>query len=515
MSPFIRKPACADRLLQCLDRIGGQRLLIVGDLILDRYVWGDAERISPEAPVPVLRADFEEVRLGGAASVARLAHALGADVSLAGVLGDDADGRVLRSVVAETGLHDRFLVTDDGRRTTSKERIIGRAAGRHPHQIVRIDREDRVPIPQSAEMHLLDSIEDRIDEFDAVLISDYDKGVCSDGLLCKLIDSARVRRIPSIIDPARIEDYQKYAACTALTPNRVEAGLFAGRTIRTVSDAVLVGNSLCERHEVECAVLTLDRDGMVVVRADGTEAQHIPTQPREVHDITGAGDMVLAVIGLAAATQVPMEDAVELANLSAGLEVERVGVVPITHEELTAAARGQRVAQHPGVTTLDELANLAQSYRRDGKRIVFTNGCFDLLHVGHVSYLREARQFGDVLIVAVNSDRGVSRLKGPGRPVIGEQARARLLEALDCVDHVMIFDEETPHRTLRAIRPDVLVKGGTYGPDEVVGRDVVLDYGGEVQVTSEVRETSTSAIISRIESQRQVHNATTQSGGDQ
>jgi len=504
-----------DVLLRSIEALDGQRILVVGDVILDRYIWGDAARISPEAPVPVLRADAEEVRLGGAASVSLLAHSLGADVSLAGVIGDDADGRVLRSIVAESGLQDGFLVVDGDRRTTTKERIIGRAAGRHPHQIVRIDREDPVPIPRAAESRMLDAIKEHLDAFDAVLISDYDKGVCTAALLRQLIDTTRERRVPIVVDPARIADYRKYKGCTALTPNRVEAELFAGRSITTLADAVSVGELLCHRVEVNSAIVTLDRDGIVLAWADGADAQHIPTQPREVHDITGAGDMVLAVIGLGVAAGLPFECAARLANLAAGLEVERVGVVPVTPAELSSAVTGQRVPPPSRVATLDELAVLTESYRRESKQIAFTNGCFDLLHIGHVSYLREAAQFGDVLIVAVNSDRSVSQLKGPRRPIIGEQARARLLEALDCVDHVLIFDEDTPHRVLRAIRPDVLVKGGTYGPDEVVGREVVLGYGGRVQVTGEIRQTSTSAIISHIESQRHLRDTAKPYGAHQ
>jgi D-beta-D-heptose 7-phosphate kinase / D-beta-D-heptose 1-phosphate adenosyltransferase len=490
-------------LLEILKSIGRPRLLVLGDLILDRYTWGNAERVSPEAPVLVLAADAQEARLGGASSVASLLRGLDAEVALAGVIGDDTDGQTVGRLLEEVGIDQGLVLADPARPTTTKERFIGRAASRHPHQILRVDHELCDTIPSVLEERLARSIIARLNEFQAVLVSDYKKGVCTPGLLRVTILAAKDLGLPVLIDPARITDYERYQGATLLVPNRAEAALATGQPkIGTPEDALAAARHLRKRFDTRAVIVKLDSDGMAVVSAEGGEV-HIPTRPRDVHDVTGAGDMVLAVLGLTQASGIGLADAVRLANAAAGLEVQRLGVAPVTRGEIQSelAPRTSTVKSKPPATkfvSLDELEIMAESYRQERRSVVMTNGCFDLLHVGHATYLEEAARLGDVLVVAVNSDRSVRRLKGPSRPVIPQEDRARLLAALECVDHVLVFDEATPHELLRRIRPDVLVKGGTYTKEEVVGREVVASYGGRVCVTDAVPSVSTTKILAAI-----------------
>lgn len=484
------------QLLDAFDRIDQPRVLVIGDLILDRYTFGDAERVSQEAPVILLRADHREARLGGAANVCQMLRGLDVHVTCAGVIGEDADGTHVHHLLQDAGVETSLLVADDSRPTTVKERFIGRAANRHPHQILRVDSEVRTPISASIAKRLLNQIRKALRKTDVVLVSDYDKGVCAPSLLAELMDLAHKAGVPVVVDPIRNSDYARYRGATALTPNRLETELATGVRIETVDDAFRAGEQLCRELNLEMAFVTLDSDGMALVRPN-QPPQRFPTRVREVYDITGAGDMVLAMIGAALAAGVAPEDACRLGNIAGGLEVEQVGVAVIPRDtirnEIIARQGGPRAA-----LSLEQVALLAENYRAQGKKVVFTNGCFDLLHVGHVSYLEEAAQLGDVLVVAINSDESVRRLKGPPRPFIKQTDRASVLAALGCVDHVLIFDEPTPHKMLEAIQPDVLVKGGTYTPDEVVGHEVVHAYGGQVCVTGAVDGISTTRIVESV-----------------
>jgi D-beta-D-heptose 7-phosphate kinase/D-beta-D-heptose 1-phosphate adenosyltransferase len=379
---------------------------------------------------------------------------------------------------------------------------MSRSANRQAQQIFRVDREERSPIDPNVERRLIDAILPQLPSHAAVLISDYAKGACTPALLAKVIEAARQRAIPVLIDPARIDDYAHYRHATLLAPNRVEAEMVTGRKIRSSNDALIAAESLSKRWEVPVVVIKLDCDGMVVA-ANGSPGRYCPTKHRVVQDVTGAGDMVLAMIGLAHASGLGWDEALVLANEAAGLEVERLGVSPVSKTELKTAIVPGAPAQ-PKQVTNDEMTHLVRTYRGQGKKIVFTNGCFDLLHVGHVGYLQEAASLGDVLIVAVNSDVSVRRLKGDGRPVVKELDRAAMIASLGCVDHVLIFDEDTPHRLLSQLRPDVLVKGGTYKCADVIGREVVESYGGDVKVLRLVQGISTTKIIDEIK----IHQAT-------
>ncbi|NOX53215.1 MAG: D-glycero-beta-D-manno-heptose 1-phosphate adenylyltransferase, partial [Planctomycetes bacterium] len=338
-------------------------------------------------------------------------------------------------------------------------------------------------------------------EHNAVLISDYAKGVCTPPIVRLAIEQARRLGLPVLVDPASSVDYQNYRGATAITPNRLETKLATGREIRGDDDAFQAGRQLCQQFQLDYVFITLDSDGIALVLADG-RAERFPTRRRQVYDITGAGDMVLAMIGVGAAEGVPPDRLARLANVAGGLEVEQLGVVPISREQILADLLSGSHRTHEKICDLQQLARHVEARRRLGHRIVLTNGCFDLLHAGHVTYLEQAAREGDCLIVAINSDSSVRRLgKEPGRPIFDQQTRAAMLAALEAVDYVTIFDETTPHAVIERIRPDLLVKGGTYSQDEIVGRELVEAYGGQVKPLGLVPGISTTAIVKRIRGQ--------------
>jgi D-beta-D-heptose 7-phosphate kinase / D-beta-D-heptose 1-phosphate adenosyltransferase len=485
-------------LINLLQKLGRPRVLVVGDLILDRYTWGDAERVSQEAPVILLREERREARLGGAANVANMLRGLEADVTLAGVIGKDIDGVELRAELERAGVDCRCLLVDPERPTTVKERFIGRAQQRHPHQILRVDREVRMPLAAAQARALTEGILETLGDFQAVLISEYGKGVCTPEICRKLIEAARPAGIPVIVDPSSSGDCRNFIGATAVTPNRLETKRATGRAITTIDDAMAAGKRLCVELSLDHAFITLDSDGIVVAQADGS-AEHLPTRKREVYDITGAGDMVLAMIGLGAAAGIQPYDLARLANVAGGLEVEQIGVVPITRQQILADLFGGERSTSDKICTLDVLERHVAARRRLGKRIVLTNGCFDLLHVGHVTYLQQAAREGDCLIVAINSDASVRQLgKAPDRPIFGEIERAAMLAALEAVDYVTIFCEATPHAVLGRLKPDLLVKGGTYAKHEIVGRELVESYGGQVKALGQVPGISTTLVLEQL-----------------
>jgi D-beta-D-heptose 7-phosphate kinase/D-beta-D-heptose 1-phosphate adenosyltransferase len=480
--------------------LGRPRVLVLGDLILDRYTWGNAERVSQEAPVILLRADKREARLGGAANVCNMLRGLEAEVTCAGIVGADGDGREVRKMLRELSVDESLVLYDESRPTTVKERFIGRAQGRHPHQILRVDNEVRDPLRADLAHTLETRLLEQLDRFDVVLISDYDKGVCGPRLLRAVIDACRAAGKPVLVDPIRGSDYSRYRGCTTMTPNRTEAELATGIRIESGDEAQRAAWKLCRELKLDFGIVTLDRDGMALVYPDG-HGDVYPTQARAVYDITGAGDMVLAMIGICLGAKVDPADAIRLGNVAGGLEVEKVGCAAIPRTEIMGRLLADRAAGVGKTVDLAQLETFVASHRAAGDRIVFTNGCFDLLHVGHVTYLQEAARMGDVLIVGVNSDASVRRLKGPTRPVIGEHDRASILAALACVSYVVTFDADTPIELIRRIRPDVLVKGGTYKVEEIVGHDVVQSYGGKVALAGVVDGISTTNIVQSLNKQ--------------
>jgi D-beta-D-heptose 7-phosphate kinase/D-beta-D-heptose 1-phosphate adenosyltransferase len=478
-------------------RLGQPRVLVVGDAMLDRYVWGDAARISQEAPVILLHADRREERLGGATSVATMLRALGARVSVAGVVGKDADGERIRRLVQDQGIDDEALLIDPDRPSTVKERYIGRAQHRHPQQMIRVDYEVRTPLSAACEKELERALAAQMRRADIVLVSDYDKGVCTPGLLTSLIAQARACGLRTVADPIRGGDYRKYHGCSAITPNRLEAGLATGRNLVDAETALVGAADLRERLDLEAAVVTLDKEGMALAHRDGRRAV-FPTRPRQVYDITGAGDMVMAVLGMALAAGADYDPAIRLANIAGGLEVEKIGVATVSRDEILAdllhGGRSEAAKVLPRAALVREL----DRRRALGQRIAFTNGCFDVLHAGHVQYLREARAQGDVLVVGLNSDSSVRSLKGPSRPINGVEARSTVLAGLEAVDFLTVFDEPTPLELIQAVRPDVLVKGADYRREDVVGADFVEAHGGRVHLAGLREGYSTTRLLQQL-----------------
>lgn len=485
-------------LIELVQKLGQPRVLVVGDLMLDRYVWGDAERISQEAPVILLHADKREERLGGASSVATMLRALGARVALGGVVGPDADGGRIRQLLADLDIDHDGVVSDPGRPSTVKERYIGRAQHRHPQQMIRVDYEVRTPIPSPVETTLCQAIAHQMRKADLVLISDYDKGVCTPGVLSATITGAKARGLRSIADPIRGKDYRKYHGCSSMTPNRLEAGLATGRVLQSTAEALDAAAQLQQQLEMEAAIVTLDKDGMAMAHHDGRR-RVFPTRARQVYDITGAGDMVLSVLGMALAAGADYDPAIRLANIAGGLEVEKVGVATVSRDEILRDLLRAAPAGNQKLLDRQALVQELESRRRLGQRIAFTNGCFDVLHAGHVQYLQEARLQGDLLVVGLNSDASVRALKGAGRPVHAEDDRALVLAGLHAVDYLTVFDDATPLELIQAVRPDVLVKGADYRKEDVVGASFVESYGGRVHLVPLREGRSTTRILERLQ----------------
>lgn len=510
--PFILSPQLltvvvatrmSDPLRLLLDCGRAPQMLVVGDVILDRYRWGDAERISPEAPIPVLRIRKQEDRLGGAGNVAAMLAALGAKASLAAVTGDDAEARIVGELLDDIKVDRRAVIADASRPTTLKERLLGAAHQRFPQQMIRVDREDRRPIAEELARCMLSHIDFYLGTTDLILLSDYNKGLCGGDLAAQLIAMARAAEVPVVADPVRGVDYHRYAGAACITPNRIEAGSALGWNIETPQDGLKAARELLQ-FGVEAAAVTIDRDGIAWADRDGRSGL-FPTRPRQVCDVTGAGDMVLATLGYCLAVGADWPTAIELANLAGGLEVERLGVVPITREELRkewSVLSGQRsVIQNPKSkiqNSIEELLAELDRERQAGRRIVMTNGCFDLLHPGHVASLETARKLGDCLVVGLNSDRSVRALKGPGRPVIDEQGRAEMLAALSCVDYVVLFDDASVAALVEQVQPDVLAKSAEYSAEKIVGHEIVRRHGGHVVAVPMKPHYSTTQLIQRL-----------------
>ena len=479
-------------LLRAIEELREPQVLVVGDPILDRYVSGTVDRISPEAPIQVLRHEREYESLGGMTAVAANLARLGARVKLAGLLGDDAEAARLRALLREAGIPDDGLVAEAGRPTTVKTRYI--AASQHARQqILRVDRETRGAGGAEAERALMDAVREALGAADVMVLSDYDKGTLA--RCAPMIEAARHAGVKVIVDP-KGKDFSRYRGATAITPNRTEAGAATGRTVTTAADAAAAARDLLETLDLETVFVTLDRDGMFVLERGGQGAA-IRTDPREVYDVTGAGDNVIAVLAYCLAGGLSPVTAAFLANVAGGIAVEHFGVVTVGWDEIAA-----RIAAGSGgdAKLVDPalLERLLEGARRAGRKIVFTNGCFDVLHAGHVDLLRQARAFGDLLVVGLNDDGSVRRLKGAGRPVNALPARAAVLGGLASVDYVVAFAEDTPGEIITRVRPDVLVKGEDWRDKGVVGREFVEGHGGRVELVKLVEGFSTTETLKKL-----------------
>jgi D-beta-D-heptose 7-phosphate kinase/D-beta-D-heptose 1-phosphate adenosyltransferase len=485
------------RLIELVENLPRTRVVLVGDLMLDRYLHGNVERLSPEAPVPVLHYEKEELRLGGAGNVAACLAKLGALVKVVGVVGDDAMGAQVRQMLTDCGADASGVVSCAGRPTVCKMRLVGSAQHKNPQQMVRVDFEDSSAIDSATEKRIADQIDGLLASADVLCIEDYNKGLLTPSLTRQFIERARSRKIPIIIDPANIADYSKYAGATCIKSNRPEAERATGLPVRKPEEFQPAAEKLLKLLNVEAIVITLDRQGCYLAASDG-QRRWLKTRERQVTDGTGAGDMMLAAITVSRAAGAEWSEAVALANVAGGLEVERLGVVPISREEIVQELLTEAHEHLGKERSLEQLVGELTLHRAAGKRIVFTNGCFDLIHLGHVKYFQFARKQGDLLVVGVNTDGSIRRLKGNKRPIINEQDRLSVLEELESIDYLVKFDDDTPLRLIEQIRPDVLVKGADYKKEQVVGWDVVESYGGKVALAPLVDGKSTSAVIQRI-----------------
>ena len=478
---------------------GKPRVLVIGDVMLDRYLWGDVNRISPESPVPVVRVTRETEVMGGAANVASNLASLGARVSLAGYIGQDESGTRLRNKALEAEIETVGLISIPGRPTTIKTRVIG-----GHQQMLRIDIEVNTTAPD-AESDLLSAISTIInasgsDEGDipaAIVLSDYAKGVLSEPVCHTVIAIARSRDIPVFAAP-KGTDYRKYTSATALVLNKSELASATHTTTHHI-DAMTNGARLLQRVlSLEYVLLTRGEQGISLIEPDSE--QHAPAMARQVFDVSGAGDTVIGTFAMGVLAGLTRIDSVRLANVAAGIVVGKVGTVAVSRTELlTELTRQRDLEQIDKICNWDKLGRRLAEWRNHGERIVFTNGCFDLLHAGHVVYLEKARREGNRLIVGLNTDASVRRIKGDGRPIIHEGDRARVLAALASVDAVVLFDDDTPINLIRAVKPDVLVKGGDYTEDGVIGASDVRQWGGIVALIPYIEGRSTTRIIKRIE----------------
>jgi D-beta-D-heptose 7-phosphate kinase / D-beta-D-heptose 1-phosphate adenosyltransferase len=466
-----------------------KRVLVVGDVMLDKYVFGEVGRISPEAPVPVVLATHHSEQPGGAGNVAMNLSRLGAKAHVIGFTGGDESERLLAARLESANIAYTFIASD-GFPTITKQRIVG---GRQ--QMLRIDSERLGARPQRDYDRLIGTILEHLPGSDAVVLSDYAKGVLTPEVCKQVIQAARGLGIPVLVDP-KSADFTRYTGATTICPNLGELAATAhldGRDLKALLDAA---EAMIPSLDVDYLIATLSEKGIALIRPGSRFIA--PALARQVFDVSGAGDTVIAVLALCLASGLNPETAVELANVAAGIVVGKVGTVPVEkHELLAALSPDLALHAEDKVVSREELLTRVALWRANGERVVFTNGCFDLLHVGHITLLEQAHRFGDKLIVAINSDASVSSLKGPTRPIVGERERGRVLAALAAVDAVVVFGEPTPLELIIAIRPEVLVKGGDYDVSTVVGAQQVQSWGGQVKIVPIVEGYSTTQLIAR------------------
>lgn len=475
-----------------VERLASGRVLCAGDVMLDRYVYGDVERISPEAPIPVLRVEAEMPVLGGAGNVARNVGALGGFVRLLAVIGSDDSGAEVRTLLEREERVAPALFVDESRRTTIKTRYI---AARQ--QVLRADRESDGDVSNGIRAALLGLAAKEARDCGVVVLSDYGKGVLTPDSIRGLIAAAKSAGRPVIIDP-KGRDFSRYRGATVITPNRRELAEATGMPVDSDDAIVAAARRVIETCGIESILVTRSEEGMTLVPGRAS-VLHVPAEAREVFDVSGAGDTAVATLAVAMAAGISLADAVRLANAAAGIVVGKVGTAVVHADELMAVLHTQDLlAGEDKVVTAASARDRVEGWRRQGLRIGFTNGCFDLLHPGHVSLLSQAKATCDRLVVGLNSDASVKRLKGDGRPVQSEAARSQILASLATVDLVVVFNEDTPLSLIETLHPDVLVKGADYRPDQVVGAELVRKYGGKVVLADLVEGHSTTATIARM-----------------
>ena len=484
------------KLLKSVTNIGSPKVLLVGDFILDSYVYGDALRISPEAPVPVLKVVSREHSCGGAASVAADLAALGTKPICIGIIGQDESGKLLAGMLNDLGANTTGLIAVADRPTINKQRLVGLAQHRHRQQLLRIDDESTDDVSNEQCEKIIAAFQQKLCEVDVVCLQDYNKGVLSERICHKLINLARAANKCVLVDPALSGDYSKYTGASVITPNRFETSEAVGFEIDTIDDARRAADILADKLKLDAAIITLDRDGAYLWTADISE--HIPTIPRTVYDVTGAGDMVLAMLAASVASGCDYRTAVHLSNIAGGIEVEKFGVATVTVDEIVNEIIATHRSKTGKIHDLESITGELDYHRHQNEAVVFTNGCFDVLHRGHVEYLKFCKAQGDIVVLGLNSDSSVKQIKGPERPINNQHDRAAVLSALESVDYIVIFDEPDPLNTIESIKPDVLVKGADWADKGVIGREFVEARGGKVVLAPLVDGKSSTATIEKL-----------------
>ncbi|MBC6439671.1 MAG: D-glycero-beta-D-manno-heptose-7-phosphate kinase [Rhodospirillales bacterium] len=479
-------------LSSAIQSLPGANVMVIGDLMLDRFVYGEVERISPEAPVPVIRVGAEESMLGGAGNVVRNLIALGAEVCFIAVVGDDQVGRDLIAMVAEEESVEPYLLVERGRRSTTKVRYVAGS-----QQLLRADRETQRPVDDATRGRIIDIVANGLDGINALVLSDYAKGVLTDDVIEAVIGAARDAEVPVVVDP-KSQDFSRYRGVTVLTPNRNELSQAARMMAETDDEVIAAGGRVIADTDCEFLLVTRSADGMSLVNRNGS-ASHFAAEAREVFDVSGAGDTVVAVFAAALGQGLSPETATQLANRAGGVVVGKTGTAVVDLDDLHRANHSHAFASNEDkLVSAGRAEELVRRWQNQSKTVGFTNGCFDLLHPGHVSLLRQSRNTCDRLVVGLNSDSSVRSLKGPDRPVQNELSRGQVLASMADVDLVVVFDEKTPLALIEALRPDVLVKGADYTIDQVVGAEEVQAYGGKILLADLADGHSTTTMVARM-----------------
>ena len=462
-------------------------ILVIGDLMIDHYLWGSCDRISPEAPVQIVDVKKESLVLGGAGNVINNLRAMNSNVDVISVIGKDDVANELKTLLNQIEVSSEMLIVENSRKTSKKSRLIA-----SQQQVLRYDMESVEDISQNSEKKIIEKLSINIKKYDSIILSDYGKGVLTTNLTKTIIKIANENKIKVLVDP-KGKDYSKYRGAYTLTPNKKEAIEATNIEIKDNSSLELAIKQIKQSCDLEVALITLGENGIALFDYD---LKIQPTVAKEVYDVTGAGDTVIASIAFALANNLNIQEAVNFANLAAGVVVSKLGSATVTLDEIyeyESSLHKSNSSSH--IKTFAEIEKLAKDFHKKNKKIVFTNGCFDILHVGHVKYLEIAKSYGDILIVGVNSNDSVQKLKGINRPINTQEDRAYILASLESVDYVVIFEEETPYELIKLIQPHTLVKGGDYEGKDVVGQDIV----NELKLVQFVDGKSTTKIIQRIQ----------------
>ncbi len=472
------------------------KVLVIGDLILDEYIWGGINRISPEAPVPILETRSETLALGGAANVANNLVALGCEVHLCGAIGQDEKGDKLLQTIHNRSIQTEGIFRFVHRPTTSKMRIIA-----HNQQVLRIDKEDNRPITEETEKKLIQYINQTLPGMDGVVCSDYQKGILTEKVIHAIMHRAKKSKKQVIVDP-KSSDFSLYKDATVITPNLKEVERSAPIKITDKESLDRAAEYLLNLTRAKAILITQGKDGMTIFQ-NKEKPVSIPTEAKEVFDVTGAGDTVISVFSMAVFMGFDFKEASWLSNMAASIVVGIVGTAVVTLNEINEFLQEEMLRTSHTVLELEELKKIVGLAKSTEKMVVFTNGCFDILHGGHIEFLQKAKSLGDILVVGLNTDESVRNLKGEGRPIKTENERANILSALKFVDYITLFNEATPEKLIREIRPDILVKGDDYKVDEVVGREIVEGYGARVELIPILKGHSTTMTLNKILSKHQ------------